>query len=399
MLGFGVLVLALVLNQRYGAIAVGRIATDSMDVHADFDTFWRSADAFLSGGQVYDSGARLQNLNPPVWVLLTSPVAFFEPLEAYRVFALLMLSTMVASVALVADELRLRAGPCVLAAAGILLSAPMLATLALGQMYPILTLGLVGAWMFDRRGYQIPSGLSLGLVVALKPSLAPVVLWPLLRRRWEAVGAALVSGGAATLAGVLALGPETTLRWVTALQEEPLNTQWDNASLPATAGRLFTENPYVEAVALLPWAVPVFQVAGLAVVVFTARRVRGGSEWGLWALVAAALLASPIAWSNYLLLLAPAVLLLVARGYAPLALLLVALQLIPAQWPDLWLGRSTIVAALGLSFYSYVLISHWLAVLPPAQAPAKEAWDPGAASPDGRDAEVAAKGTPGATPP
>jgi hypothetical protein len=48
---------------------------------------------------------------------------------------------------------------------------------------------------------------------------------------------------------------------------------------------------------------------------------------------------SPIAWHNYLVLLGPGVLLLLARGRAGAAFLLLALQCIPAQWPLIWNDR------------------------------------------------------------
>ncbi|MCA1731338.1 MAG: glycosyltransferase 87 family protein [Actinobacteria bacterium] len=88
-----------------------------------------------------------------------------------------------------AGELRLRAGWAVVGVGLLLLSSPLLGTLALGQMYPLLTLGLVAAWIADRRGRLTSPGVALGLVVALKPQLAPVILWPLVRRRWRILGA------------------------------------------------------------------------------------------------------------------------------------------------------------------------------------------------------------------
>ena len=109
-----------------------------------------------------------------------------------------------------ADELRLRSRWAVVGAVMLLLSSPLLATLALGQIYPVLALGLVAAWVADRRGRTLISGGALGLVVALKPSLAPVLLWPLVRRRWRAFGVALASGAAATLVAAVAVGPGAT---------------------------------------------------------------------------------------------------------------------------------------------------------------------------------------------
>lgn len=124
------------------------------------------------------------------------------------------------------------------------------------------------------------------------------------------------------------------------------NPYWDNASLPAAAARLFTQTDSGTRIATLPPAVPVSQVVGLALIALTAllgwglaRRYPGAEQpYALWALVAASLLASPIAWHNYLLLLAPGILLLAVTGHGPLAFLLVALQMIPSQWPQLFQG-------------------------------------------------------------
>src|SRR5829696_9495004 len=99
------LALALWLDVRFMGGILGRISTDVMSVHGDFDTFWRSARAFLEGRDVYDTGARLENLNPPFWVLLISPLGLLEPLVAYRFFVLVTLSTTVAYLAWMADEL------------------------------------------------------------------------------------------------------------------------------------------------------------------------------------------------------------------------------------------------------------------------------------------------------
>jgi alpha-1,2-mannosyltransferase/arabinofuranan 3-O-arabinosyltransferase len=252
----------------------------------------------------------------------------------------------------------------------LLLSSPLLATLALGQIYPVLALGLVAAWVADRRDRQEISGAVLGLVVALKPSLLPVLLWPLARRRLKALVAALISGGVATLLGVIVLGLGETLDYIGVLKEQPVSAYWDNASLPSAAARLFTENPYAQNVATLPWMVGIGFALGIIAIVLTAMRVRHGPEVGLWALVAASLLASPIAWHNYLVLLGPGILVLLARGRAATAFLLLALQSIPAQWPLIWNDKGTVAASLAMTLYLYILIAHWLALLAATRDPA-----------------------------
>ena len=361
--GFWVLAASLWMQIGYMGAALSRIATESMEVHADFDSFWRSARAMLEGGDIYDTGVELVNLNPPLWTVLISPLGLLEPLTAYRVFVLVSLVVVIGYLAWTVEELRLRPGWTAVGIAMLLLSSPLLATLALGQVYPVLALGLVVSWMADRRGRQEVSGAALGLVVALKPSLLPVLLWPFVRRRWRAVGAALVAGGVATLVGVIVLGPGATWDYVGVLRDRSVSPYWDNASLPAAAARLFTQNSYAQNIATLPWMVPVGYALGVAAILLSAMRVRHGSEVGLWVLVAASLLASPIAWHNYLVLLGPGILLLLARGMAAPAFLLLALQSIPAQWPLLWNQKGTVVASLAMTLYLYILVAHWLALL------------------------------------
>ena len=195
-----------------------------------------------------------------------------------------------------------------------------------------------------------------------------MLLWPLVRRRWGALGAAIASGGAATLVGALVVGPGTTMWWANLMLGTSVNPYWDNASLPAAAARLFTQHEYGEPLATLPGMIPVFWAVALALVLLTAYRARRGSEGSLWALVAAALLASPIAWHNYLVLLAPGVLLLLARERTAVAAVLISLQLISPQWPLLWGENSTAadtagptIAALAISLYLYILLAHWAA--------------------------------------
>ena len=373
----GVLGLTLWIYARFGFGALAGISDDSMVTHMDFDVFWHSAKALLEGRSLYfETGGPDSSTNPPFWTLLVSPFALLAPLTAYRLFVLTTVLATIASLAWMAGELRMRADWAVAGAGLLLLSSPLLGTLALGQMYPLLTLGLVAAWVADRRGKPKLSGSALGLVVAVKPMLAPILLWPLARRRWGMFLAALVTGAAATLVGVVVAGPSSLLEWLRYVGNRRPDGYWDNNTLPGAAARLFGENDFVEPIAALPWMVPVTYALGIGLVLLTSFKIRGGSEMGLWALVAVSLLVSPIAWHNYLLLLGPGILLLVARGRVALAFLLLALQTIPPQWSEPWRSGDTVLAALALTFYLYVLIAHWLAFLTerePVEDPASPA--------------------------
>jgi hypothetical protein len=173
----GVLVLASWMYTRSGFGALAGIASDSMVIHMDFDVFWRSARALLEGGDVYsENGGPSISTNPPFWTVLVVPLALLEPITAYRVFVLLTVLAGVSYVAWMAEELRLRPAWAVFGAALLVFSNPFLGTLALGQVYTLLALGLVAAWVADRRGKPLGSGAALGLVLAVKPQFAPVLL-------------------------------------------------------------------------------------------------------------------------------------------------------------------------------------------------------------------------------
>ncbi len=365
---FGVFALSFGMNVYFIDGTFGRIASESMDIHADFDTFWQSAEAVWVGDETYDTGARLENLNPPLWTLVISPLGLVDAIPAYRIFTALSVVVMVGYLAWMAGEVRLRGAWASVATALLLVSSPFLATMVLGQIYAFLTLGLVAAWVFDRRGMPTASGVALGLTIAIKPSLIPILLWPLFRKRWNALFAAVVSGATVTLAAALSLGFGATFDWIRLLREATVNAYWDNASLPAAAARLFTDNEYAEMLADLPWTVPASYVLGVAIIALTAWRLRHDPSLGFWAIVAASLLVSPISWHNYLMLLAPGILLLISRGHALPALLLLALQTIPPQWPLVWRDDGTIFASLMLTLYLYILLIHWWSFLPGRKA-------------------------------
>jgi hypothetical protein len=159
---------------------------------------------------------------------------------------------------------------------------------------------------------------------------------------------------------MLVVGPGALLDWVKYVASRHPDGYWDNNTLPGAAARLFRDNDFVEPIATLPWAEPAAYVLAIVVIVLTTLRVRRDPEMGLWALVAASLLASSVSWHNYLVLLGPGILLLLARGWTAPALLLLALQFIPPVWSEPWRHGSTTAAALMLNLYLYMLVLHWL---------------------------------------
>jgi alpha-1,2-mannosyltransferase/arabinofuranan 3-O-arabinosyltransferase len=346
-------VVALWLLLAYGSANVGRIATGFTGAHADFATFHRSAVALLDGRSIYDTGAGLVNLNPPFWTVLFAPMGGLDVAVAYRIFSILTALLVVGAGLLVARALRVQWWVQILVSVAILLSSPLMGTVALGQVYGILVAGLAGAWLAGRRGHHIAAGICLGLVIAIKPTLAPLLLLPIAQRRWPALNAAVASIAGATLLGMVFAGPDATWRWLSVLRAEQLSTFGDNASLPSFVARL--GGP--------AWTG--FLLGGVLMAI-TYRRVRDNSDAALWAFTAATLLLSPVAWHNYLVLCFPGVFVLLRARHYAISVLMLTLPLIGVEWGmHLWKGNS-VVDHIGASLYCFVLLTYWFALLPSA---------------------------------
>jgi len=339
-------------------------STDMRELHVDFDTFWQSASALVHGTDIYATPAKLRNLNPPLLSLVLAPFTALDPLAAYRVFAALTLVLVLGAVAVVGRELRLSWGWTVGAVVATAASSPLHGTLVLGQIYGVLLVLLVAGWVGERRGHPWTAGVCYGVAVALKPSLAPVLLLPLVQRRWPAFWAGVTGAGVATVAGALAAGPSSALEWLRIGFTEPVPDVLDNAALPGFFLRLG-----------LPSAIGT--VLGFVALVGTlgwlARRRVDPAGTAPFAVIAAGLLMSPISWHNYLLLLLPGLLVAVAGGLLrEWGAALLALTLVPVSWGDLWLDEN-VWSPLGRGLYTAILLAYWLTLLraAPRDAPGR----------------------------
>ncbi|MEQ3548842.1 glycosyltransferase family 87 protein [Pseudonocardia nematodicida] len=353
-------------------------APDVERMHVDFDTFWRSAHALVVGGwgsgTIYDTGAELNNLNPPLMSVLLAPFGLLDALTAYRLFTVLSVVLTGASVALVCRELELGRAWTVLGVGAVLASSPLHGTLLLGQIYPLLLAGLMAGWLAERRGRPVLAAVCWGITVAVKPSLAPLLVLPVVQGRLRPFAAGLAAAAVATVAGVVVAGPSTALQWLAMALSEPVGPTMDNASLPGQA---------------LRWGLPpvLGTVAGgllvIGTLVLAARRTRrygttaaaGTDPAGTlpFAVLAAGLLAAPISWHNYLLLLWPGLLVLVASGRPGdtrrrVVAALFALATIPVSWADLWIDGAPLTP-LGRALYTAILLACWWTLLRPAVGP------------------------------
>jgi alpha-1,2-mannosyltransferase len=196
-----------------------------------------------------------------------------------------------------------------------LLGLPVFGALGVGSIGPFLLLLCAVGWRFRNRTV---AGVPLALAAAAKLFLWPVLVWLLVTRRFRAFAAAL-----ATIAATLALWavidadgmrryPETVrlLNEVQRWKSYSVQSLFISLDVPALTSEL------------LAWAAAVAAVGAL---VLLRRR---GDEVTFAAAVVAALIATPILWNHYLvLLLAPIA--LARPQFAPLWLLPVVLWVTP----------------------------------------------------------------------
>jgi hypothetical protein len=271
------------LNDFGAFIEAGRAARTGQNPYGVYPlTYQAVIDGVLYSGP---------NLNPPVLLPLFELLARFEPFFAFRAWYVISLALY--ALALV----RLfRVYPVTpLRLAFVLALAGLWETLLLGQMYlPLAALGL-GAWLALRAGRWAAAGLLMGLLVAVKPQFAVWPLLLLLAGHGRVSLAALGTAGGASLVPLLRYGPTVYRQWLDVLTPMPVSGMVNNPFLMSLTGR---------------WgAAPVGLVAGgvlVAVLALWAWRTRPGVLALTPLALVAAVLAAPVMWMGYTLVLVPA---------------------------------------------------------------------------------------------
>ena len=268
----------------------------------DFGSFWASGDAANQGLDpfgVYPHTFRVgvaaspaPNLNPPISVYPMQLVALISPDRADQIWYVLSIAGYVAAVALLARAYR-PANPFLLLWPFVL--GGFWHTLELGQIYVPLLLATTGAWLLLRDRDDWRAGVLAGAVAAIKPQF---IIWPLLlflagRRRSGATGVA--TAGALSLAPIVLNGTTIYHQWRAATPPIlPPQVFPGNSSLLSMFGRL--DHGW--------WGIGA-----------TAVMLAGCFAWTWWRkppaltvsaiAIIAALLAGPISWPGYTILLLP----------------------------------------------------------------------------------------------
>jgi hypothetical protein len=291
--GSAVLIVNIILNVFW-------VATER-DGLKDLGSFLHSGAAYHQGVNPYGYHSWLLpepistealNLNPPISVYL------FDYLSRLPT-GLVQLIFLAGSIAVLAIALAVllhaypdkRNLPVVLAAASFAGVWHMLWYL---QLYAPLVLAVVGAWLLLRKGHLVWAGVLIGLVAAIKPNFAIVILALLLARHTRVALPALATAGASSLIPLLVSGPTIYRQWL----ELTMNFQgiaWtSNASLISVGARLHA-----------PIVGYILASLVLMAVLYVQWRYRPAVLDSLGIALTVAVLMGPVSWAGYTLFLVP----------------------------------------------------------------------------------------------
>jgi hypothetical protein len=256
-------------------------------------TLWAPAHALLEGSAVYADPTRaaieLGNpaVYPPFVVTLVSPLALLPAASAALVWAALLAIGVMLSLWLVG----VRDWRCYTVA---LASAPVLEGLFWGNVSLLMLLPVALAWRYrDRAAF---AGLAVGVAVAAKLFVWPLLVWLVLTKRFRAAAWASVSGAALLVVAWTTIGFQGFLGYPALLRELQQVYAERSLSVATVAGGLG---------ASVGVAVAAAAVAGLALLAIAAWLVRrpDGDRRAFSLVVVASVVATPVVWLHYLALL------------------------------------------------------------------------------------------------
>jgi alpha-1,2-mannosyltransferase len=291
----------------------------------DFAWDYASAKEWLDGGDPYADLRELtrrhvseiegfggtyivQNPHPPAGILVYAPFALVHAGPARTLWFAISVAALLGSLWIVARALSFdRVTAAVIALAG--LALPITGSdLRWGQINSILLFALAWTWKDLRSGRDARAGSILGLVAALK--LFPAfMLIPLIRmRRTKAVTWLVGTAIGVSAASVLLVGFSSIGKFISASRLN-FNAWADtpyNLSLVGTPYRLSAPRLGPDQVNVLPAFVPVVACFIFAACVLAGIRTDGAlSGDRYWAAVPWLILASPLVWEHYLVLVIP----------------------------------------------------------------------------------------------
>jgi glycosyl transferase family 87 len=256
-------------------------------------TLWEPARALLDGAPIYPEPTRDAVVvgnpadYPPLFILLATPFAALPiGLAAWAWFCLLAGAVYVSM-----RILEVRDWRCLVLA---VTSPVVVHGLYFGNLTILLLVPLALAWRY-REQARI-AGVAVGVAIAAKLFVWPLVVWLLLTRRFRAAAWAVGSSLAFVLGAWAVIGFEGMRDYPALLREVDHVYAIRSISVSTAAGAVGAPETAAVGVAV---------VAGLICIGLAARLVGrpDGDRRSFTVVVAACILASPIVWPNYIALL------------------------------------------------------------------------------------------------
>ncbi|MEO5940029.1 MAG: glycosyltransferase family 87 protein [Candidatus Limnocylindrales bacterium] len=311
----------------------------------DFHAYESAARRILDGQRLYDpavdvAGGFAIYLYPPPFALAIVPLAIIGGQAAVGIWTGLMSAAFVGGIALLPVSRTVRWLVLLLGA----IDWPVLYSIKLGQVGPILFLLFAIGWRWLDRPGRLGAAIGLGTIVKLQPGL--LVGWAALTGRRRAIGIALAVIAVGAIVATVAAGTQPWVDYPGLLGRvsSPLTTP-HNFTPGAVA---FQAGVPLTAASVIQWA---SVVLALVAVVVAARTAAPDASY-LVAVVASQLL-SPLLWDHYaMLLLLPTAWLLARRQWWAIAIpLSTALPLIgivpPAVYPIMFVACLLALLAVG----------------------------------------------------
>lgn len=269
--------------------ASGWAAAHHLNPYLAYPLTWRVP---IIGPQQHVSRITDLNLSPPALLPLFHLLSFFAPDNAVKVWTVLsgLATFSFEALLLFSGEKHSQKRQFIWLA----LCPATYDAIVVGQDWTFLAMAALAAWLLLKRDRQIAAGLLIGLVVAAKPNYA---LWPLFLlfsgQRRVAITAGVVAS-ALSILPVFVYGPGIYAEWLHALSGDP---HW-----------VFPTDVSITGFTTLLGHRAVGVVLSAALVLFSCGFVlkwRPSPEASSGIALSIAILASPVAWMHYSLLLVP----------------------------------------------------------------------------------------------
>lgn len=279
----------------------------------DFGSFYAAGLKLHNGENPYDpnseyifsitfrqvgAGGKMINLNPPISALIFQSLLKFEPHASMVVWQGLSAVLYLIVIGLLSASYRSNIRP------GLLLWTLTLAglwhTLVLGQIYILLLFFTALGWVFMQKGRYLLAGLMIGLLIAIKPNF---ILWPLfllISGYYLTFAVSVISGLLVSLIPIVFYGINIYAQWLNAS-----SFQLETLIMPGNSSILGLSARFQD----ISIGVVISTVLVLVLLAFSRlkspnnilERLEYVSALG----IIASLLASPISWTGYTILLLP----------------------------------------------------------------------------------------------